>query len=400
MSKLADLLNDLCPDGVEYRSLGEVGKFLRGSSLQKKHLISEGVPCIHYGQVYTRYGLSANETYSFLDPEFAAGKRTMIPGDLFIATTSENEEDLGKAVAWLGQEEAVASNDAYIYRHDLDPMYVSYFFASSHFHDQKYRFITGTKVRRLSGESMSKILIPVPPLEVQQEIVRVLDSFTDLEQSLMAELDLRKKQFEFYRGQLFHFDHSVEWSTLGDVSLKVTSGGTPSSRNTSYYGGDIPWLRTQEVNFEDIYSTGVSITEDGLNNSSAKWIPANCVIVAMYGATAAKSAINAIPLTTNQACCNLQVDPSLAEYRFVYYWVSHMYEDLKRLGEGSQSNLNAKKVKSFPIPVPPLRTQREIIDKLCEFESLISSLEQEISLRRKQYEFYRDELLSFAFKEA
>lgn len=198
-------VDDLCPEGVEYRSLGEVGEFLRGSSLQKKHLISGGVPCIHYGQVYTRYGLSANETYSFLDPEFAAGKRTMTTGDLFIATTSENEEDLGKAVAWLGQEEVVASNDAFIYRHNLDPMYVSYFFASSYFHDQKYPFITGAKVRRLSGESMAKILIPVPPLEVQQEIVAKLDTFSGLIQSLEQEITLRRKQYEFYRDELLSF---------------------------------------------------------------------------------------------------------------------------------------------------------------------------------------------------
>ena len=98
----------------------------------------------------------------------------------------------------------------------------------------------------------------------------------------------------------------------------------------------------------------MTITEEGLRNSSAKWVPEHCVIVAMYGATAGKVAINKIPLITNQACCNLQIDSAQAEYRYVFFWIASQYERLKMLGEGSQSNLNARKVKNFPIPIPPL----------------------------------------------
>ena len=181
--------------------------------------------------------------------------------------------------------------------------------------------------------------------------------------------------------------------------MRVSSGGTPSSQNPSYYGGDIPWLRTQEVDFNEIKSTGMTITEKGLKNSSAKWIPANSVIVAMYGATAAKTAINAIPLTTNQACCNLQIDPSKAEFRYVFHWISNCYHQLRSLGEGSQNNINSRKVKSFRIPLPTLEVQRSIVTVLDNFDSLVydlsSGLPAEISARRKQYEYYRDKLLTF-----
>lgn len=374
MSKLTELIEELCPEGVGYEPLGEVVQIRNGQDWKSQ--APGDIPVYGSGgRMQQSVAVASSEGPSVLLPR---------KGSLEIQYVEEPIWNVDTVFTTVCDVEVLNTRFFYFVMKTIDLRRIS----------------TSATRPSLTQSALRKLSIPVPPLEVQQEIVRVLDAFTDLEQSLVAELELRKKQFEFYRGQLFHFDHSVEWSTLGDVSLKVTSGGTPSSKKTSYYGGDIPWLRTQEVNFEDIYSTGVSITEEGLNNSSAKWIPANCVIVAMYGATAAKSAINAIPLTTNQACCNLQIDPSLAEYRFVYYWVSHMYEHLKKLGEGSQSNLNAKKVKSFPVPVPPLETQREIIDKLCEFESLIQSTEREIVLRRKQYEFYRDELLCFTVKEA
>ncbi|NHB84406.1 restriction endonuclease subunit S [Tessaracoccus sp. HDW20] len=119
----------------------------------------------------------------------------------------------------------------------------------------------------------------------------------------------------------------------------------------------------------------------------------------MYGATAAKVAVNEIPLTTNQACCNLQIDPEQADYRYVFYWIASQYERLKSLGEGSQSNLNAKKVKDFPIPIPPVEMQREVVTLLEKFDALVNDigvgLPAELSARRKQYEYYRDKLLSF-----
>ena len=404
MSRVDELIAELAPEGVEIKTLGDVGQFVRGNGLQKSDLTDEGAPAIHYGQVHTHYGVWADATKSFTDPEYARRLRRAKHGDLVIATTSEDDAAVAKATAWLGESEAAVSGDAYIYRHELDPKYVAYFFGSTMFQDQKARHITGTKVRRVSGDALAKIRVPVPPIEVQREIVGILDKFTRLEAELEAELEARRRQYEHYRSVAFDLsgDGAVRWSTLGEVSSKVSSGGTPPSGREAYYGGDIPWLRTQEVDFGPVYSTSMTITEDGLRNSSAKWIPKHCVIVAMYGATAAKAAINEIPLTTNQACCNLQIDPMQADYRYVFFWVASQYERLRSLGEGSQSNLNAKKVKDFPIPVPPLEKQREIVALLDKFDALVNDLSTglpaELAARRKQYEYYRDKLLTF--KEA
>ena len=180
------------------------------------------------------------------------------------------------------------------------------------------------------------------------------------------------------------------------MCLKIVSGGTPKSSRTDYYGGKHPWLRTQEVNFNQIDGTSMTITDDGLNNSSAQYIPAWSVIVAMYGATVGRVAYNSIPLTTNQACCNLIIDDSKVTYKYVFYWLSSQYEYIKSLGRGSQTNINADTVKNLVIPVPSPTEQERIVKILDKFDtlttSLISGLPAEIKLRKQQYEYYRDYL--------
>lgn len=191
----------------------------------------------------------------------------------------------------------------------------------------------------------------------------------------------------------------VEYVKLGELCVKVCSGGTPSRGNGDYFMGNIPWLRTQEVNWNDIYDTEIKITEEAVNNSSAKIIPTNCVIIAMYGATAGKVGINKIPLTTNQACCNLQINSQKALYKYVYYCVCNEYENIKSLGQGSQNNINAQIVKDYPIPLPPLPVQKEIVRILDNFTNLAAELQTELQAelqaRQQQYQYYRDTLLSF-----
>ena len=178
--------------------------------------------------------------------------------------------------------------------------------------------------------------------------------------------------------------NGVEFKPLGEVCNKICSGGTPLTSNKSYYNGSIPWLRTQEVDWQDVYDTEIKISEEAVKNSSAKLIPANCVIVAMYGATAAKVCINRIPLTTNQACCNLEINCSMAYYKYVYYWLCNSYEKLKAMGEGSQNNINSQKIKNFLIPIPPLAVQEEIVRILDRFSNYAAELQAELQARKEQ----------------
>ena len=170
-----------------------------------------------------------------------------------------------------------------------------------------------------------------------------------------------------------------EWklTKIGSLCKRVCSGGTPKSTIEEYFGGGIPWLNTKEVNFNRIYSTESTISDAGLNNSSAKWIDKHSVIVAMYGATAAKCAIGMIPMTTNQACCNLMVDENLADYRFIYYALTNSYSTLASLANGgAQQNLNAQLIKDFEIPLPDLQTQHRIADILTSIDDKIENNNQ------------------------
>ena len=170
-----------------------------------------------------------------------------------------------------------------------------------------------------------------------------------------------------------------EWKKvkLGEICERVTSGGTPKANVSSYYNPPtIPWLKTKEVNYCRITETENYISEEGLKNSSAKLISPNSVIIAMYGQgdTAGRIAINKIPLATNQACCNLTIDKSKADYEFIYYQLCTLYDKLVSLKAGAaQPNLNARIIKNLEIIMPSLPIQHRIASILSRYDSLIEN---------------------------
>ena len=191
----------------------------------------------------------------------------------------------------------------------------------------------------------------------------------------------------------------MEYSKIGDICLKVCSGGTPTSSNPNYYNGGIPWLNTNEVNFCNIYSTNKTISQEGLEHSAAKYIPANTVIVAMYGVTAGKSAIAKIPLTTNQACCNLVIDSAKADYRYVYYFLKQQSDNLNKLANGgAQQNLNSLIIKKYKIALPDLEEQHRIASILSTYDTLIENNTKRIRLLEKMAEnLYKEWFVRFRF---
>ena len=193
----------------------------------------------------------------------------------------------------------------------------------------------------------------------------------------------------------------MEYVKLGDICTKVCSGGTPTSSNPAYYDGNIPWLNTNEVNFCNIYSTNKTISEEGLKKSAAKYVPENTVIVAMYGVTAGKCAIAKIPLTTNQACCNLIIDKEKADYCYVYYYLRQQSDSLNKLAiGGAQQNLNALTIKKFKIALPTLPTQKKIASILSAYDRLIENNTRRIRLLEQMAEnLYKEWFVRFRFPE-
>lgn len=202
MTRLNKLINELCPDGVEYKPLGEVATIFRGGNFQKKDFVEEGKPCIHYGQLYTHFKNSTDKTITFVSEEIFKKSKYAQPNDIVMAVTSENIEDVCSCVAWLGKENIAVSGHTAIIHHNQNPKYMSYFFHSESFFAQKIKLAHGTKVIEVTPDKLMNIKIPVPPLPVQEEIVRILDKFTSLEAELEAELEARRVQYEYYRDAL------------------------------------------------------------------------------------------------------------------------------------------------------------------------------------------------------
>lgn len=191
---------------VQMKPIKEIGKLVRGNGLQKKDFTEEGTGCIHYGQIYTRFGLSTSSTLTFVDSQLAAKLTKVSPGDLVIACTSENIEDVCKSVAWLGKEDIVTGGHACVFKHSENPKYIAYCFTTSAFFLQKRKYAYGAKVIDIKTEKLGEITLPIPSLDKQQEIVDKLDTFESLISNIKQEIELRQKQYEYYREKLLTFE--------------------------------------------------------------------------------------------------------------------------------------------------------------------------------------------------
>ena len=173
MNKIEKLIAELCPEGVEYQAISDFGDLVRGNGMPKADFVESGIGCIHYGQIYTYYGIWTTETISFVAEEKAKKFAKVDPGDLVITNTSENVDDVCKAVAWLGDAQIVTGGHATVLKHKQDTKYLSYYLQTPDFFAEKKKHATGTKVIDVSARSLAKILIPIPPLAIQQEIVKI-----------------------------------------------------------------------------------------------------------------------------------------------------------------------------------------------------------------------------------
>ncbi|GAA1858912.1 hypothetical protein GCM10009751_15440 [Myceligenerans crystallogenes] len=193
--------------------MGELGIFIRGRRFTKSDVATSGIPSIHYGEIYTHYGVSASNTLSHLREEIRSALRFAQPGDVVIAGVGETVEDVGKAVAWLGEAEVAIHDDSFAFRSDADPTYIAYAMQTADFHAQKEKHVARGKVKRVGGAGLGQIVVPVPPLEEQRRIVGILNSFdalvNDLSSGLPAEIKARRQQYAYYRDQLLSFEEAA-----------------------------------------------------------------------------------------------------------------------------------------------------------------------------------------------
>ncbi len=380
MSKLEELIAELCPDGVIFHTVKD---------LTKKKIVKVITPSIKITR--NDYKKTGNTPIISQELEYISGYCEFIDNNI-----PENNYvcfgDHSEHIKYVNFAFVQGADGLKIMSVNGKKLIAKYFFYA----------ISSAYVRHNNYERHFKYLndteIPIPPLEVQREIVRILDNFTELTAELTAELQARKKQYEYYRKHLLSSINNK--ISLKEIIKKSCSGGTPKKGVAEYYeNGTIPWIRSQDVCFNEIHEVKSFITEIAVKKTSAKWIPENCVIVAISGATAGRCAINKLRTTTNQHCLNLEIDESKALYKYVYYCVCTQYDELIKKKQGARGDLNSSLVLGLEIPVPELKRQAEIVRLLDNFDSictnLYSGLPAEIEARQKQYEYYRDKLLTF-----
>ena len=389
MSRLDELIAELCPDGVEYKKLGDVATITRGGNFQKKDYIESGVPCIHYGQIYVHYGLFVEETISFISEEKAKKQKFAEPNDVIMAVTSENIDDVCKCIAWLGSEKVAVSGHAAIIHHNLHPKYLVYYLHSAMFYQQKTKLAHGTKVIEVTPNKLNDIVLPVPPLEVQSEIVRILDNFTELTAELTAELTVeltaRKQQYEYYCHSLFENANGVKMVTLDQIAencdsqRKPVTSGNREPGDIPYYGASGIVDYVKDYIFDGDY---LLVSEDGANLLARS----TSIAFSITGKTWVNN--HAHVLRFDEYATRRYVEMYLNSIDLSYY-----------ITGAAQPKLNQKNLNKIEIPLPDLDEQKRIIgilDKLFDLcNSMFSGLPAEIDARQKQYEYYRDKLLTF-----
>lgn len=418
MSRLSYLEKLL--DGVEaeWKRLDDIGQFLRGKRFVKSDLILEGVPCIHYGEMYTHYGISAEETRSFLDEGVAEKLRVANHGDVIIVAAGETIEDIGNGTAWLGKNDVVFHDACFSFKSELNPKYVSYFLRSSLFKEQIKRSISSGKISSINAKGLGRAEIPIPcpgnqekSLAIQSEIVRILDTFTALTAELTSELSMRKKQYNYYRDQLLSFkEDEVEWKTLGDIG-HFTYGYAAKAQDV----GNARFVRITDINNNGKLSQQNQMFVD-INKENEKYIlEKDDLLMARTGATYGKTMIynENYPAIYAGFLIKLSLNKKIINPK--YYWhfaqSDFFWEQANKLVSGGgqpQFNANALKQVKLPVPYPTdsqksLEKQARIVEILDKFDSIASSvtegLPREIELRQKQYEYYRDMLFSFPKQE-
>ncbi|HDS5359103.1 TPA: restriction endonuclease subunit S [Enterobacter roggenkampii] len=204
-----DLLLSFEEGEVEWKTLGEMGTLIRGKRFVKTDIIPKGVPCIHYGEMYTHYSIWANRAKSYISVELASKLRKASCGDVVFVSAGETIADIGRGTAWLGDEDVVIHDACFFYKSSLNPKYVAYFSRTNFFHDQIKKSISSGKISAINAKGFEKVIIPVPSPEEQARIVAFLDKFDTLTSSitegLPREIELRQKQYEYYRDLLFSF---------------------------------------------------------------------------------------------------------------------------------------------------------------------------------------------------
>ena len=383
MSNIDNLIKQYCPNGVEYKRIeGVCDSIIAPKKLNKKNYLKEGAyPIIDQGQQFI--------------VAYTNDISAIVPQDNYVIFG-----DHTRSVKFANFPFAQGADGLKILKsyEQILPKYLYYSMLNLDIPNRGYnRHWTIVK----------EMTIPIPPLPVQEEIVKVLDAFTALEAELEAELEARKRQYEYYRNKLLTFDENttgggIDWKILSEV-FDIKNGYTPSKANKEFWkNGTIPWFR-----MEDIRENG-RILNDSIQHitpqavKGGKLFPANSIIVATT-ATIGEHALITVDSLANQqfTCLSKKVNRyNELDMKFFYYYMFVIDEWCKNNTNVSGfASVDMNKFKKLMIPIPPIEEQERIVAILDKFDSLVNDISEglpaELTARRQQYEYYRNKLLTF-----
>ena len=382
-------------EAVEWKTLGEITELYTGlSGKNKEHFKKGNAPYVTYKNIFENLAVDSS-ILEMVRIEADERQHSIKYGDILITGSSENIEEVGMAsVVTFHPETGIYLNSFSfgIRFHptvQLSPEFTKYLFRSDLLRKQIMKTASGVTRFNVSKKKFSAITIPIPPLRVQARIVEILDKFTQLE----AELEARKKQYAYYRDQLLNFSQcpplnvNIEWKTLGEV-CSILRGRRLTKKQLSeegkypvFHGGLEPIGYYDESNRKG-----------------------DTTMVINVGASAGTIGYSQNDFWSSDGCFCIS-DTPLALSRFIFYVLQSKELQIKgKVRKAGIPTLDSNILEQLPIPLPPLSEQRRIVDILDRFDTLTNSISEglpkEIALRRKQYEYYRDALLSFPRPEA
>ncbi len=437
MHKIERLLQTLAPKGVEFRKLGDIGEYIRGVTYKKNQEINNlecGIKVLRANNITLSNHLNFEDIKVINKNVKIRKEQYLKKNDILICAGSGSSEHIGK-VAFIDTDfDYVFGGFMGVIRiREVNSRFVYHIFTSNIFKQYLEKSLNTTTINNLNANILQNFLIPIPPLEIQQEIVKILDAFTELNTELNTELKARKKQYEYYQNMLLDFNDinqshkdakeklaqktypkplktllqtlapkGVEFKTLEEV-FEIKNGYTPSKNNPEFWEkGTIPWFR-----MEDIRENG-RILKDSIQHITPKALkgkklfPKNSIIISTT-ATIGEHALLIVDSLANQqftflskkANCDLALD-----MKFFFYQCFLLGEWCKKNTNVSGfASVDMTAFKKYKFPIPPLEIQQEIVKILDQFSllttDLLAGIPAEIKARKKQYEYYREKLLTF-----
>ena len=385
MNRVNELIKEYCPDGVEIRCLEDCCNLLD----KKRKPITKAA---REAGEYPYYG--ANGIQDYVANYIFDGTFVLVGEDGSVITKS------GTPVVTWAEGKIWVNNHAHIIE-EKDGVMLRYLY--HYLQTIDVTSLIHGNIPKLTGGDFKALKIAVPPLEVQREIVHILDSFTLLTAELTAELTARKKQYEYYRDNILTFDTTIKHVRLGDICSVITKGTTPKS----YTKTGVSFVKTEAFDGAKIIPNKLSYVDEETHTTFLKrsMLEENDILITIAGATIGKCAIvpkEILPANTNQALAIIRLAKGNSPKYVMYLLQSDLMKRYmqKNIKGSAQPNLNLKQLNDFIIPLPPLNVQERLVRVLDNFEAICTDLNiglpAEIGARQKQYEYYRDLLLTFA----